>query len=215
MQFAKNFWFRQKTPGTGSGSGSGAGPQAFIGLIKRKCLRLKRAQVGLTLSSSSSSSSPSCSPVQSRFRFLVALWTLWHWQVNSRFATFSKRCSALILESFFFSYFLFFLCLWDATEARVRPKIWMVFHLTFLLKCLLVAALRPATWFDFNSFWLLGRRQRLWYTTLQLSWQWSAKRPRPPRLAKFDVSLQHFANWLTNQIKFCQIICNLPKDGRG
>lgn len=54
------------------------------------------------------------------------------------------------------------------------------FSLDILLKCLLVV-LRPTTWFDFNSFWFLGHRrrcQRLWYTTLQLSCQWSADEPR-------------------------------------
>lgn len=55
----KNFWFRQETQAQAVAVAAattaalaevlGFSPEAFIGLIKRKCLRPKRAQVGFVL----------------------------------------------------------------------------------------------------------------------------------------------------------------------
>lgn len=81
------------------------------------------------------------------------------------------------------------------------------FSLDILLKWLL-AVLRPATWFDFNSFWLLGR-QRLWYTTLQLSCQWSANEPQI-----FDSQLSTWVRvWLQIKLNFTKLFVICATDG--
>lgn len=159
----KNFWFRQKTKheregdrwvlyrGVRLGKRGEAAPEAFIGLIKRKCLWSWQLELGLLSPSSSTSSS---AKFLLRFRHFglgrIAKSTHVRRYLSPQQQQKKKeRCAALILKSFSF----FVGTRPERGEGEKRFECFCTWHF-------LEVVVRPATWFDLDSFWLLGRPRR-------------------------------------------------------